>query len=485
MLLWASKGIRMSNKARKESPPKDKKAEGASINSPGEWARVQGQWAKEQAARVQAHADRYFATDDELPLHQHVLLLTIAAFFGVFILWASFASIDELTRGEGKVVPSSEVQKIQSLEGGIIDEFLVHEGDSVTKGQALIRMRDIQAASDLGVNRKKYLALEAKVTRLKAVADGSTEPPKFDEEVMKGAPDSVREEMDAWRSSTTNLHSQMDVLEAQQTQKEGELHEIQSRISDLRGSVEVTREQRNMIAPLVTKGSAGKLELLQIERELKDKQTELNSAQSSLPRAQSAVEEIKARIKELHSSTRAQAQTDLAQATADMNAIKESLTALQDRKMRTELKSPVNGVVQSIKNSTVGGVVQPGAEVIEVVPNDAPLLVEARVRPADIAFLHPGQSASVKITAYDYAIYGGLSAEVVDISADSITDDKGQTFYRVRVKTKQTYLMHKGQRLNIIPGMVARVDILTGKRTVMEYLLKPFIKTIDDAMRER
>jgi len=475
----------MADNARKESAKTAKKPEEASINSPGEWARVRGQWAKEQAARVQAHADAYFATDDELPLRQHVLLLTITAFFVLFVVWASFASIDELTRGEGKVVPTSEVQKIQSLEGGIIDEFLVHEGDSVTKDQPLIRMRDIQAASDLGVNRKKYLALEAKVTRLKAVADGQTDPPKFDDEIMKGAPESVREEMDAWRSAMTNLHSQMDVLQAQQTQKESDVHQIQARITDLRGSVGVTQEQKNMIAPLVTKGSAGKLELLQIERELRDKQTELNSAQSSLPSAQSSVEEIKARIKELQSSTRAQAQTDLAQATADMNAIKESLSALQDRKLRTEIKSPVNGVVQSIKNTTVGGVVQPGAEVIEVVPNDAPLLVEARVRPADIAFLHPGQTASVKITAYDYSIYGGLNAEVVDISADSITDDKGQTFYRVRVKTKQTYLMHKGQRLNIIPGMVARVDILTGKRTVMEYLLKPFIKTIDDAMRER
>lgn len=474
----------MNDKARKK-PDSAAKPAGASINQPGEWAKVRGQWAREQAARVQAHADHYFNTDDELPLSKHVLLFTIAAFFFVFIVWANFATIDELTRGEGRVVPSFEVQKIQSLEGGIIDEFLVHEGDSVTKDQPLIRMRDIQAASDLGVNRKKYLALEAKVTRLKAIADGQTDPPPFPDEVMKGAPESVHEELDAWRAAMQNRHSQLDVLEAQLKQKQSDVQQLNARIADLRGSVGVTAEQKNMVAPLVARGSAGKLELLQIERELKDKQTELNGAQSALPSAQSAVKEVEARIKELDSSIRAQAQSDLAQATADMNAIKETLSALQDRKMRTEIKSPVNGVVQSIKNTTIGGVVQPGAEVIEVVPNDAPLLVEARVRPSDIAFLHPGQAATVKITAYDYSIYGGLKGDVYDISADTITDEKGQTFYRVRVKTKQTYLMHKGQRLNIIPGMVARVDILTGKRTVMEYLLKPFIKTIDDAMRER
>ena len=469
-------------KPQKKSAPV---SAGGGINQEAGWAAIRGQWAREQAARVQAHADKYFGTDDELPLSQHVLLLFIVAFFALFVVWANFASLDELTRGDGRVVPSSEVQKMQSLEGGIIDEFLVHEGDTVIKDQPLIRMRDIQASSDLGVNRKKYLALEAKVLRLKAVADGQSAPPQFPDEIMQGAPESVKGEMDAFHATMRNQDSQLEVLESQQNQKEGEVHELNARITDARGAMGLAQEQKNMIAPLVERGSASKVELLQIERDLKDKQTELNSAESSLPRAQASVAEVKARIDELKSANRAQAQTDLASATADMNAIKESLAALQDRKLRTELKSPVNGVVQAIKVTTVGGVVQPGAEVIEVVPNDAALLIEARVKPADIAFLHPGQKATVKITAYDYSIYGGLKGEVVDISADSITDEKGQTFYRVRVKTPQTYLIHDGQRLNIIPGMVARVDIMTGKRTVMEYLLKPFIKTIDEAMRER
>jgi adhesin transport system membrane fusion protein len=461
-----------------------KKQNSEARNQAAEWAKARAEWAREKAATVQARADKYFETDDDLPLHHHVLLFVIAAFFAFFVLWANFASLDELTRGDGRVVPSSEVQKLQSLEGGIIDEFLVHEGDEVKVGQPLVRMRDIQASSDLGVNRKKYLGLEARVTRLKAIADGSATP-QFSEEVMQGAPESVREEMDAFRANQLNQNSQLAVLESQRSQKEQEAHELSTRATDLRGALALTQEQKNMIEPLVSRGSASKVEYLQIQRELKDKQSELNSVLSSLPRAQSAINEVKARINELQSSNRAQAQTDLAAATAEMNSVKESLAALVDRKKRTELISSANGTVQTIKIKTVGGVVQPGAEVIEVVPRDAPLLIEARVRPADIAFLHPGQKATVKLTAYDYSIYGGLKGEVVDISADTITDEKGQTFYRVRVRTPQTYLIHKGQKLSIIPGMVARIDIMTGKRTVMEYLLKPLIKTVDEAMRER
>ena len=190
-------------------------------------------------------------------------------------------------------------------------------------------------------------------------------------------------------------------------------------------------------------------------------------------------------MREIESAARAQAQTELAAATAEMNSIGQTLTALTDRKTRTEIRSPVNGTVKDIKVTTVGGVVKPGADLMEIVPRDDQLIVEARIRPADIAFLHPGQKAVVKLTAYDYSIYGGLTGELVDISADTITNEKGETFYRVRIRTPQTFLKRKGEVLDIIPGMVASVDILTGKKTVMQYLLKPFIKTLDVAMRER
>lgn len=464
--------------------PVKKEEKELTINQAAEWARLRAEWAKEQAEKVQAHADKFFSADEEITLSQHILLVTCALFFVIFVLWANFATLDEITRGMGRVIPSSEIQVLQSLEGGIVEEFLVREGDSVEAGQSVMRLRDVQASSDLGANRKRYLGLLSRVQRLKAEAEGA-EAPSFSEEVVKGVPQSVQEEMDAFRANQKNLMTQVQVLQQQVTQREQEIKELTSRIHDLTEVTRLAQEERDMVAPLVARGSAPKVELLQLDRALQERQTELNSLQSSLPRVQASVDEAMARLEELKSAARAQAQTDLAMATTEMNTIKETLAALEDRKTRTEIRSPVNGTVKDIKITTVGGVVQPGANLIEIVPRDDQLIIEAQVRPSDIAFLHPGQKAVVKITAYDYAIYGGLEGELVDISADTITNEKGETFYRIRIRTAETYLKRKGEVLNILPGMVASVDILTGKKTVMEYLLKPFIKTLDSAMHER
>ncbi len=466
-----------------QAPPQ--KAEATNMNQAAEWARIRAQWAKEQAEKVQARADRFFTTSDELPLGQHLLLTTIAVFVVVFILWANLATLDEITRGIGRIVPSSEVQKLQSLEGGIVDAFMVKEGDEVKAGQPLIRMRNIQTSADLGANRSRYLGLVAKITRLKAEVEGSDVPPDFPEDVLKEAPESVREEMQAFTADRQSLLTQTQVLEQGLTQKKQEINEIQTRVNDLQDVLRLAKEQRSMLAPLVERGSAPKLELLQIDQQIKQHQTELNSAQNSLPRARSGVGEMQARIDQLKSAMKAQVQTELATATAEMNTIKQTLTALEDRNTRTEIRSPVNGTVKDIKVTTVGGVIPPGGELIEIVPRDDQLIIEASIRPSDIAFLRPGQNATAKITAYDFSIYGGLKGELVDISADTISNEKGETFYRVRVRTSQTYLMHRGQKLSIIPGMVASVDILTGKKTIMEYLMKPFIKTLDSAMHER
>lgn len=464
--------------------PKNEPQTAATINNAAEWAKVQGAWAKERLQTAQAHADKFFTTDDELPLHQHLLLSIIALFFVVFVVWANFATLDQVTRGQGKVIPSRDIQIIQHQEGGIIQEFMAKEGDEVEAGQVLMRLSDVGASSDLGSNQTRYLGLKAKAQRLRAEAEGR-DAPEFSEEVMKGAPDSVKEELDAFRANRKNLDTQVQVLEQQQTQRTQEISELNTRIGDLRGVIGLAQEQRNMIAPLVQRGSAAKMELLQVERDLKEKQTELNSLTASVPRTQAAADEAKARLEELKSSARAQAQSDLAGVQIEMGTIKETLGALSDKQKRTEIRSPVAGIVKDRRFNTVGAVIQPGQDVMEIVPKDDQLLVEAAIRPSDIAFLHPGQKAVVKITAYDYSIYGGLKGELVDISADTIANDKGETFYRVRIRTPETHLIHRGEKLAIIPGMVASVDILTGKKTVMEYLMKPLIKTVDSAMRER
>ncbi len=454
------------------------------INAPDDWIKIRAAWLKERAEWVHANADKYFTTDEELPLSRHILLVATALFILLFIVWASVARLDEVTRGEGKVVPSSDVQVIQNLEGGIIDAFLVKEGESVKQGQSLVRLRNLDAASSFGSNQARYLGLLATVTRLQAEAEGK-DTVTFPDDVSKGAPQSVVEELNAFTANRTQLQSQLSVLDQQLRQRRQEVSELRGKSSDLASVIQLSRDEKDMVAPLVAKGSAPKIELVQLERDIRERQTELNSVRQAIPRAESAIAEATARIDEMKKTAKAKAQAELSAKMTEMNAIKETLGALEDRKDRTEIKSPVVGTVKDIKVMTVGGVVKPGDAIMEIVPSGDQLLIEARVRPADIAFIHPGQRAMVKITAYDFSIYGGLPGDVVDISPDSIMNEKGESFYHIKVRTDQTELKRKGEILPIIPGMVASVDILTGHKTVMEYILKPFIKTIDTAMRER
>ena len=428
--------------------------------------------------------ERHFEVSEDLKLSRHVLLIGICAFVCLFIIWANWAKLDEVTRGQGKVIPSTEVQALQSLEAGIIEEFLVKEGDEVTAGQVLLRMSDIEASSDLGANRARYLGLLAAITRLQAEAEGKDDF-AFAEEVKEGAPQSVAEQMNAFRANKMQIQGQLDILQQQLNQREQEVNELSQRIGDLSGVLSLLQQEQDVIEPLVARGSAPQLELLQLERNMKEKRVELNSAQSSLPRARSAISEARARIADIQSSAKAKAQEELAVKSLEMNEIKQRLSALTERKTRTEIKSPVNGTVQDITVNTVGGVTRPGEDIIRIVPKDDQLIVEASVRPSDRAFIYPGQEAVVKITAYDFSIYGGLRGEVLDISADTITNEKGESFYRVRLRTYDKELKRKGEILPIIPGMVAQVDILTGKKTVMQYLMKPLIKTLGNSMNER
>lgn len=240
-----------------------------------------------------------------------------------------------------------------------------------------------------------------------------------------------------------------------------------------------------MVRPLVERGSAPQMELLQLERTMKERQTELNGYLTSLPRARSAVAEAQARIEEIEAGAKAQAQTELTAKSVELNEIGERLSAMTQRKERTEIKATVAGTVQEITVNTIGGVVNPGVDLIKIVPEDETLIVEAKIQPSDRAFIFPGQKAVIKLTTYDFSIYGGLEGELIDISADTFEDEQGNTFYKVKLRTFDTELKRKGEVLPIRVGMVASVDILTGKKTIMEYLLKPLIKTLDGAMNER
>jgi adhesin transport system membrane fusion protein len=434
--------------------------------------------------RLTARAVRFFDVDDQLPLSKHLLLVSITAFFLLFIVWANLASLDEVTRGMGKIIPSSEVQALQSLDPGIVEEFLVKEGDSVERGQVLVRLRDIEASSDLEANRARYLGFLASITRLQAEAEGRKDV-DFPDEVKKDAADSVKEEMNAFRANMLQLEGQMNVLQKQLDQREQELDELNTRIGDLQGVVRLLREEQEMIKPLVERGSAPEIELLQLKRGIKEKMTELNSLTSSAPRIKSAIDEAKARMEEVQQNVRAEAQERLAEQSNQLNEIRERLSGLRERKGRKEITSPVSGTIQELTINTIGGVVRAGEDLIKIVPRDDQLIVEGRVNPSDRAFIYPGQQAVIKLTAYDFSIYGGLKGELLDISADTFEDENGNPYYRVRLRTHETELKRKGEVLPIIPGMIASVDILTGKKTVMQYLLKPFVKTMDNAMNER
>jgi adhesin transport system membrane fusion protein len=312
------------------------------INREGDWDKIQQNWLKQRADKLDAYAQRYFMADDELPLHRHILLMVISLFFIVFVLWASFATLDETARGEGQVIPAGEVQVIQNLEGGIVDQFLFKEGDQVKAGDVIMRLRDVGANSDLGANESRYLGLLASTIRLQAEVEGKASV-EFPDDVTQKAPQSVTEELNAFRTNREKLQGQTMVLEQQLAQRKQEIVEMTTKASDLRAIIRLSQEEKRMIEPLVAKGSAPKVELIQLERALREKQTELNSVTEAIPRAKSAISEAEARISELRKTGVAQAQTELAAKTAEMNMVKQTLGALEDKKDRTEIKSPVNG----------------------------------------------------------------------------------------------------------------------------------------------
>jgi adhesin transport system membrane fusion protein len=413
----------------------------------------------------------------------HLLLVVIVAFFVLFFGWASWATLDEVTRGEGRVIPSSQVQVVQNLEGGIVSAILVREGEIVERGQVLLRIDNVRAASDLRENRKRYLALLGALARLRAeVGDTGLD---FAPQVLADAGEVARNEGALFDARQQALKSELAILHSQAEQRQQELAELQRRLAQLDGSHELALEELKITEPLAERRIVPRIDLLRLKREVNDLEGELETTRLGIERVKSASHEADRRIEEKTLSFRAEAQRELTVIRAEADALEEKIAADADRVERTGVRSPVHGTIKQLFVNTVGGVIQPGEDLVEIVPLEDTLLVEAKVRPADIAFLRPGQPATVKITAYDFSIYGGLDAVVEDISADTITDEEGERFYRIRVRTTESTLDMAGAPLPIIPGMTTEVDILTGEKTVMDYLLKPILRAQQTALRER
>jgi membrane fusion protein, adhesin transport system len=413
----------------------------------------------------------------------HLLLVVIAAFFVLFFAWASWATLDEVTRGDGRVIPSSQVQVVQNLEGGIVSAILVREGEIVERGQVLLRIDNVRAASDLRENRKRHLALLGALARLRAEV-GKTGI-DFGPQVLAGAGEVARNEAALFDARQQALASELAILRSQALQRQQELAELQSSLAQLDGSHELALAELKITEPLAARRIVPQIDLLRLKREINDLEGELETTRLGIERIKSAADEADRRIEEKSLSFRAEAQRELVVVQAEADALEEKVAADTDRVQRTDVRSPVRGTIKQLFVNTVGGVIQPGEDLVEIVPLEDTLLVEAKVRPADIAFLRPGQPATVKVTAYDFSIYGGLDAVVEDISADTITDEEGERFYRIRVRTTGGALEKAGAPLPIIPGMTTEVDILTGEKTVLDYLLKPILRAQQTALRER
>ena len=400
-----------------------------------------------------------------------------------FLIWAKLAVLDEVTRGFGKVIPSQRVQEIQNLEGGILSDIFVQEGQIVEKGTLLCRLRNEQAASFFRDAKSKALEHRIAIARLSAFVEGHE--PEFDEELKEKAPQLLNDQMRIYRAERNQLNIELGLLQDQYEQKQQEVNEMVGRRRQLGKSLEVAQKQLDIAKPLVEKHIHSELDYLALQQRVLELKGDMEALTLGIPRVRRAAKEARGRIEQRKAESRSEALEEINERRRELMSIMETVTAGGDRVTRTDVRSPVRGVVKHILINTLGGVVKPGESIMEVVPLDDTVLVEANIKPSDIAFLHPQQKAKVKITAYDFSIYGGLEGTVENISADTIQNEKGENFYLVKVRTKDNAMLYRGETLPIIPGMTAQVDILTGKKSVLAYLLKPILKAKQNALRER
>ena len=401
----------------------------------------------------------------------------------VALTWANYAVLEEVTTGEGKAIPSSKIQTIQNLEGGIVAEIFVREGQVVNKGDTLLRLDSTRFRSNQEESEVDRLALLAQIERLTAEAEGK--PLALSQEIIQQSPQLAEDERALYESRQQRLHSEQRTLREQLIQKQQEQAEFLAKQQQYRSSLGLIQQELNMSTPLVASGAISAVEVLRLRRSLVEVRGALDATTQALPRAEAAANEMQSRIEQSVLAFRAEAFKNLNEARTQWQKITASSVAIQDRVSRTTVTSPVKGIIKQLKINTIGGVVQPGSDILEIVPLEDKLLIEARVRPQDVAFLHPGQNAMVKFNAYDYTIYGGLKANLELISADTIVDKDGRSFYLIQVRTDKSHLGSDEHPLLIIPGMIATVDIITGEKSVLDYLLKPVLKARAEALRER
>ena len=438
---------------------------------------------REYKSDIHFMPDTYAAEIESLPLASHLILWLSAAFVFIAIIWANFATLDEVAHAEGRVIPSGQVQIVQNLEGGILSKVNVSAGDIVYAGQTLLLLDDTRFSSSFREGTLSVHALRASIARLEAEISEIpfTSIPGFSERHQ----DIVDDEILLYTSRQQELGSSLSILKQQRTQYEQSLAELKATKNKLSRNAALAKKELEITAPLVESGAVSQVELLRLQAAVNDSLGQLEETGIAIPGSEAAVAEASQKILERRQQFRSATQAELNEAKTELSRLNISNITLKDRVNRTTVKSPVDGTVNQVLVNTIGAVIQPGMDLIEIVPSNDTLLIEARIRPSDIAFIHPGGKATVKLTAYDFSIYGGLQSVLEVISADSITDERGEHFFQIRVRTSKNHLGTTENPLPIIPGMVATVDIMTGQKTVMDYILKPLKRAQAAALTER
>ena len=420
---------------------------------------------------------------ERTPTAFRLLAWVVVTLLAGFVAWAYFAELDEVAIAYGEVVPQGQVKVIQHLEGGIIDKIHVVEGDAVAAGDPLVQL-DLIAS---GANREELaVRLDSLLlARARLAAEAQGRKPVFPIEVAERRPELVGGERKAYQARQDELASGLTVLRAQARQRELAVTEMEAHRDSVVKEFEFAGEEFAMSSALLKDGLTPKIDHLKLQREIEQLDGQLKTLESAIPRARAALAEARERLKEERLKFRRVAVEELGKVEVAIAQTRETLAKATDRVLRTEIRSPIDGVVQSLRYHTIGGVVRPGEPIMEIVPTQDSLVIEAKLNPTDVGYVSVGQPVVVKISTYDFVRYGGLDGEVFQLSADAHSDADGLIYFRVVARTDRTYLGDAPGDLPITPGMQAQVDIHTGRKSVLSYLLKPVLKLKDEAFRER
>lgn len=416
----------------------------------------------------------------QTPVKAKGLLYLVSIVLFLLVVWSYFAEIDEVAKGDGKVIPSQQLQVLQSYDGGIVQDILVTEGQTVKKGQVLLRVDPTRFLSSLEENTTQFAALAAKVQRLSALTQDKAL--RFNEELQDAAPSIVENERKLYNSNLAELDEVAAGSDSRVVQRRQDVEEERANLSQYQNVLSLTKKELSVTKPLLASGAVSEIEILRLDREVVELEGNIARSKVAIERGLNAIEEEIIRKEESRLKLINRWNQELTDATGEMATLQQSQTSLEDVVSQADIKSPINGTVQRLLINTIGGVITPGSAVVELIPQDDQLIVEAKVSPKDIAFIRQGQPAILKFSAYDFTIYGGMAAEVQHISADAITNDKDETYYLVRLETKRSIA---DESLAILPGMIVQVDILTGKKTVLNYILSPLFNVTASALRER